>query len=298
MLSTRVDIFIDLAWFYKPEDLELLNLKFPHNLTSPEFYGRNFEGAHNSREFKALMNHLRLIGMKPMSRAWARRHERKPKRLRGYFEICQLTTFSEEECAQCELVIFMPRPLVWQIDESADGEVSLALDRLWDARSGYDEPIYDNFVAGKLRSFQVSKQDAWVISDTGKQLLLSSGLTGWRVRNQLHVTGDSPDDGPDDVQCKYWKIEPTQELRYSPQMRWWLVDDQYLTLWEEGANMPDDGVHVFDRAAWENLGKPDLMAHRRILRGTPIVLHIASQKFMKFCMKHRLKANWAPTRLV
>lgn len=294
MLSATVFIHIELAWFPKRGDLELLNQKFPHNLTSPEHYSRYFKDAHNSLEFETFMNHLRLLGMKPMSPAWARRLRGKPKRLKGYFETYQLPMFSEADCAQCELVRVSPGPLLWEGEEAADGGLCLDTERLWDAGSGYDEPIYDNFIGGKLRSFQFSCQSAWVISDEGKQLLKRSGLSGWRVRSQLHVTGERAAD----VQCKYWHIEPTHELHYSPQMRWWLVDDQYLSMWEEGASMPDDGVHVFDRAAWENMGKPDLMAHRRILRGTRKVLYIASQQFMKFCMKHRLEADWEPARLV
>lgn len=292
-MKLTIKIYIDQKWFLKRGELKKLNEKFPCDSSDPTHFSRSFEEPHNSPEYKALLEHLRQLGMKPMSQAWVNRHREDPGELKGFFQLSRFPSFSEKDCASCELVRFLGSPLIWEGEEGANEEMSLNTEHLSDA-GGYDEPVFENFIAGNLRSFRFSTHSTWVISDEGRELLKNSGLSGWRVKNQLHVTGERADDVP----CKYWQIEPTRELHYSPQMRWWLVDDQYQGSWEEGISMPDDGVHVFDRAAWEELGKPDLMARRFSVRRDWKYDYFVSQRFMKFWVTHGLKADWQPARLV
>lgn len=293
-MKLNVEIYIKAKWFPKPGGLKVLNQKFPPEMMDSEFYSRTFKDAPNSGEFSALIKHLEQLGMQPMSQARALKYADDPAKLKGHYERCYMHEYAAEDCARCELVRFWPEPNFFATAESRDGVFSIDVDDMWNVE-GRDRCL--SYLSGSIQSFTNGKHNELIVSDKLRRHMERAKLTGWRA-NRVEPTGDYADYAQE-AQGTYWQVEAVAELRYSNQMRWEGADGEIHGSGEYGVMMPEDGSHVFDRAAWEQLGKPDFTVNRRDRGGGDWdYVYIASQRFMKFWLKHGLEARWEPVRLV
>lgn len=293
-MTLNVKIYIEAKWFPKPGGLKALNQKFPHVETRPSHYSRTFEDAPNSGEFRAFIKHLEQLGMQPMPQARELKYSDEPAKLKGRYQCDHFYEYTAEDCAPCEVVRFLPGPTFYANAESLDRVFTIDVDDFWNVE-GREQCL--NLLNGSIPSFTIGKHKELIVSDALRRHIERAKLTGWRV-NRVQSTGDYADYAQE-AKGIYWQVEAVRELHYSQQMRWWGADGEIYGSGEMGANMPDDGLHVFDRAAWEQLEKPDITAHRSDRGGGDWnYFYIASQRFMKFWLKHGLEAEWQPARLV
>lgn len=221
-------------------------------------------------------------------------YEKRPERLKGYVCIDVHREFTAKECAASELVRLFPKSRIYEsCFEGPDGELGINVDDFYNESDGISR---ETFTKGRLPFFAL-KYNSLVVSDQVKRLFDGSGLTGWRATRRLRITGRYAAD----VTGKYWHLEVPGELPHSPQMRWWGADGEYHGAWTPGAVVPDDGQHTFDRAAWKQLGCPDLMSQLHCDPEDPqarLYFYVVSHRCFEFCKANKLKSYWEPVDLV
>ena len=220
-----------------------------------------------------------------------------PERTVGFYLLHLLRSFSPQECANSEYVV-----LFWtQFDVDAgcrdDPATGLCVD-LEDLDYEGEEKAHKLFLAGRLPFFRLD-DDSLAVSEKGKLLFESSGLTGFSITRRLPVIGRHAGD----VKAAYWHLDLPVVVPESAQTRWLGPDGNgYAGRWMPGAVLAHDGYHTFDRAALKTAGFPDLFrrephvdprdAHKR-----PNQFILGSHRFFEFCKANKLKCDWEPVKL-
>ena len=133
------------------------------------------------------------------------------------------------------------------------------------------------------------------VSNDGKRLLESSGLSGFNITRRVRVAGDDAEE----FKGEYWHVDLPLVLPLSDKMRWEMPDGQvYTGTWVPGAQLPDDGFFAYDRATLQRTGPFDLAVMKPL---NPEVRHstkIGSHRWFEFCKANKIRCNWTPLQVV
>lgn len=300
-MKLTAHLFLLQKWLLNPKDLAWFRQRIPSGVKFDEtdkdyFVSYCFENIGNSADYQACVEHLSRIGMKRMPQKVYDEQLEHPERTQGLYRLDILRSFSPQECAKSEYVV-----LFWtQFDVGAGCQDDPATGVCVDMGQLYyegEQKVQELFVAGRLPFFRLN-DDSLAVSEKGKQLFESSGLTGFSITRRLPIIGRHAGD----VKGAYWHLDLPVVVPESAQTRWLGPDGTvYAGRWVPGAVLAHDGYHTFDRAALKAVGFPDLFRRephvdpRDARRPNQFIL--GSHRFFEFCKANKLKCDWEPVKL-